>query len=1005
MLQLSLAFPAWAQEPIWLFEDPTGQRTLDEIKENPQWFELTEKTSRGYTKSTFWIRIDLVNSSNQSVEQNVSFKSTQLPRVQEYSYRDDQWVVRNSGYQVPLEQRPSPNISITFPHFLAGSSRAQLYYRIQSPLQIHLDYEVLDRTQAAHQTKLIEFTHMAPFVALAVMWIFNFLVFFLTRERIYGYYTLLVLGHLVFVAGQGRVWEWLGWTFNSPIIITYAATYTYIILFWFWYNLFTDGKTALSRRVTYGIILYLAAHLLVPPFTQIFLFSKVTGFVVFFTASFLLAYAWRRNDKLAKLLALGWLSYISLGTLFLLSTQGQLGVEFEQFAAYGVVLETLFFALVLSYRLRLLDKTEAMLKNEHRLRLELEQAREELYLATSSGRVGLYTLDLDSQTVTANEVYRELYEISASEYPDEIPNEILHRMVLDEDRDVLDRVLRDRDNEDSKVHNFELGVGLPSGDIRHLFITNKNDTDQRGHKVIRGSVIDITRRKIAEDRLRAEVAKQEQLFAIIGHELRTPASALKMLIEDQRISELEPHGGVIAETAEHLLRVLDDMRIVTQPERVLESPEVKGSVPAMIQRSLPLLGRLLVEQGLSVYIEASEQSHSHCVVREQLLRQIALNIVKNAALHAHATAMRIGIEAEDLGESIRFTLEFADNGRGIPAEQQEQIFEAFERGDTEAEGTGLGLHISRTYAQNILNGDLNYRDNDPQGAIFTLTAVFNKTSLELEKAEQEAQQIAQMNLLDGLTVLYAEDSPVLRMTTVKQLQKKGATVLVATDGREALEIADNQPFDLVITDIFMPNLDGYGVTSRIRKRGFDCLIIGVTAAVVGDETDRLIACGANAALAKPLDIAALQKVIAGHSHLIHALNKSEDETARRRRVLVIDDDPITLARFEVLLEDGFDVRTQGSALKAIEDFRAFNPDVILCDVNMPDMNGFEVFKEIHSLDPSVPIIQMSSTRASEHYLSIAKTMGAAEIMDKRSDGDEVLRLIHQVLKTNTEVQK
>ncbi|WP_173482480.1 response regulator [Marinobacterium sp. xm-a-152] len=502
------------------------------------------------------------------------------------------------------------------------------------------------------------------------------------------------------------------------------------------------------------------------------------------------------------------------------------------------------------------------------------------------------------------------------------------------------------------------------------------------------------------DRLRSELAKQDQLFAIIGHELRTPASALKMLIEDQRISELEPHGGVIAETAEHLLRVLDDMRIVTQPERVLESPELKGSVPAMIQRSLPLLGRLLVEQGLSVYVEASEQSNAHCVVREQLLRQIALNIVKNAALHAHATEMRIGIEAEDLGESIRFTLEFADNGRGIPAEQQEQIFEAFERGDTEAEGTGLGLHISRTYAQNILNGDLTYRDNEPQGAIFTLTAVFNKTSLELEKAEQEAKQIAQMNLLDGLTVLYAEDSPVLRMTTVKQLQNKGATVLVATDGREALEIADNQSFDLVITDIFMPNLDGYGVTSGIRERGFDCPIIGVTAAVVGDETDRLIACGANAALAKPLDIAALQKVIAYHGHLIHALNKSEYETARRRRVLVIDDDPITLARFEVLLENDFDVRTQESALKAIEDFKAFNPDVILCDVNMPDMNGFEVFKEIHSLDPSVPIIQISGTRASEHYLSIAKTMGAAEIMEKTSDGDEVLHLLHQVLRSN-----
>ncbi len=684
-------------------------------------------------------------------------------------------------------------------------------------------------------------------------------------------------------------------------------------------------------------------------------------------------------------------------------------IEFEPTVYRSSFASTAIFVIALSTHAtirRLLLRLQVETNNVSKNYKTLLKVQSSLAAATRSGGVGLFTEDADHNSLTVNSELKEL--IGAVEHKgDVIPVEVLTAVVAAEDRKLLSDELERarRAASDTSIHSIEVRCHLPRKGLRYLHFNISVADAESGQRSVSGSVIDVTSIRSAESRLRDELAKQDQLFAIIGHELRTPASALKMLIEDQKISELEPHGGVIAETADHLLRVLDDMRIVTQPERVLESPEVRGSVPAMVERSLPLLGRLLVEQGLSVYVEASQNSHSHCVVREQLLRQITLNIVKNAALHANATAMRIGIEAEDLGDSIRFTLEFADNGKGIGYEQQEHIFDAFGRGDTEAEGTGLGLHISRTYARNILNGDLAYRDNDPHGAIFTLTAVFNKTSLELERAEQEAVKIAQMNLLEGLTVLYAEDSPVLRMTTVKQLQTKGARVLVATDGREALEIADNQPFDLVITDIFMPNVDGYGVTSGIRERGFDCPIIGVTAAVVGDETDRLIACGANAALAKPLDMAALQKVVADHRHLLHVFNKSEDDTAHRRRVLVIDDDPVTLARFEVLLEDEFDVRTQESALKATDDFRAFDPDVILCDVNMPEMNGFEVFKEIHSLDPSVPIIQMSSTRASEHYLSIAKTMGAAEIMDKTSDGDEVLRLIHQVLQTNTEVQK
>jgi len=508
---------------------------------------------------------------------------------------------------------------------------------------------------------------------------------------------------------------------------------------------------------------------------------------------------------------------------------------------------------------------------------------------------------------------------------------------------------------------------------------------------------DVTEFTQAETKLRSEIAKQEQLFAIIGHELRTPASALKMLLEDQGVAQLEPHGGVIDETVTHLLNVLDDMRIITRPELVLESPEVRGSVPQMVRSALPLVGRLLVESGLSVQVEASAISETHCIVREQLVRQIVLNLVKNCALHAHATHLLITVDAQARGDSLLFTLCFADNGKGVRKEDQASLFEAFKRGETSADGTGLGLHISQTYARNVLNGDLQYEDNSPSGARFTLTAEFKRTSLELENRERERQAIDASNVLDRLTILFAEDSPVLRMMTVKVLEKQGAIVLAAEDGREALERAKSEPFDLVLTDIFMPNIDGYALTHELRQTlGFKGPIFGISAAVVGQEADHLISEGANLVLPKPLDLWALKETLAQHAYLIEQRAAHRQGNAKPT-VLVIDDDPLTLGMFTSLLEDDYEVYTEVDALKSVATYKALKPELVLCDVSMPGVNGLEVLKQIHSLDPSTPIIQMSGTGTASHYLKIAKTMGATEVLDKTSDQADILALISRAL--------
>lgn len=493
------------------------------------------------------------------------------------------------------------------------------------------------------------------------------------------------------------------------------------------------------------------------------------------------------------------------------------------------------------------------------LALKLQEQAHQLELASTVAKVGFFKHILSRDELVFSDSAYEIFGFNRQTHPAVRQDQMLSLM-LEEDRIRLSELIG-RVVETGTTGNIKLPITSADGQAKVITASFIRETEDSVPVATLVVVTDVTELANTEIKLRELIAKQEQLFAIIGHELRTPASALKMLLEEQNVHSLKPYGEQITETTDHLLSVLDDMRFVTQPGLVKDSPEVESSVPVIIQHTLPLLARLLSEKQLSVEINASAGSDSRCIVREQLLRQTTLNLLRNAALHSEASQLQIQIDAQDLGDSLRFTLAFKDNGKGVPEEDQQRIFNSFERGDTKAEGSGLGLHISRTFARTLMNGDLTYQDNPGGGAVFTLTAVFPKTSHSLQQANERLARLDAQDNLKGLRILFAEDSQVLQMTTVKKLQNQGAEVIAANDGNEAFELAQKMTFDLLLTDIFMPNMDGYKLTEQLLQNGWKQPIIGLTAALVGDEADRLLAAGADAVLGKPLNIAELKDLV------------------------------------------------------------------------------------------------------------------------------------------------
>ncbi|RZK23756.1 MAG: PAS domain-containing sensor histidine kinase [Hymenobacter sp.] len=360
---------------------------------------------------------------------------------------------------------------------------------------------------------------------------------------------------------------------------------------------------------------------------------------------------------------------------------------------------------------------------------------------------------------------------------------------------------------------------------------------------------DVTDLKHATELAKQSVQSKQDFLANMSHEIRTPLHGVMglvaMLKKEPLSAEQADYADLIRSSTEGLLVIIND----TLDFAKLESGNIKlESIPFDIGRTAREAVRVLSfkveEKGLLLRYEGFDNPLPLVKGDPFRLHQVIVNLVSNAIKFTPRGTITLSIEVPPLGESVLpITFRVADTGIGISAGNLEQVFDSFEQGDTNTArlygGTGLGLSICKNLVQ-MQGGTIEVESAPGRGSCFSFTIPYERSDVVLH---QEPAVGLPPGLLRGLHVLLVEDNGINQLIAVTLLGQWQVQVEMAQNGEEALLKAFQNPYDLILMDIQMPQLDGFEATARLRtspgpNRNTPILALTADAVRLNSETSR-----------------------------------------------------------------------------------------------------------------------------------------------------------------------
>jgi PAS domain S-box-containing protein len=522
--------------------------------------------------------------------------------------------------------------------------------------------------------------------------------------------------------------------------------------------------------------------------------------------------------------------------------------------------------------------------------------------------------------------------------------------------------------------------------------------------------LDITERKRIEQQLEKKIEEvqaanlklqeldkmKDSFLSTVSHELRTPLTSIKSFAEilltyDEDKETQREFLTIINEESDRLTKLINDFLDLSKIEAGrMQWETVALSLTPVIQNAINITQAMAKKQNLNVVFNQVPDLPLVPGDKDRLV-QVVTNLLSNSIKFTpEGGTITVGTRIESAEEKpAMVVVSITDTGIGIAPENHALVFEKFKQvGDTltnKPKGTGLGLPICKEIVEHY-GGRIWVESTLGKGSTFSFSLPIAPPTEVKEPMIPEAPEEPVEAVKEGESVLVVDDDANIRRFLTYELKNKGYKVFEASSGKEAIDLAREHHPDLITLDVQMPDISGFDVTA-VLKNDDETKDIPVLILSVIEDKEKAYKLGANDCLAKPFT---KKKLIAKVNQLLIGTKKT---------ILVVDDDKSLVKSIKYQLEHrGYSTYVASDGKQALEKVGEHRPDLILLDIVMPNMNGYEVLKALKSRPETADIrIVLMTGIEIDGGRNQALSIGATDYVTKSSGFKKLYETIDHIL--------